>query len=148
MWVWCHPSPNLPVTWVLLAAVLSHRSPITTCTSWWCRQFDELKCQVRPCERTQRRYRADDHRCPYTDLRDQYCRTLASTISVFYRKEIESASNVNRAMFRIAKYLLSPKVCELSTHRHWRLCCSCYSWNSPAKYSCAQGQVYCIQSAS
>ena len=78
-------------------------------TPWWCQEIGELKRQVRLLESTWRRSKTDDHRISYTKLRDRYCRTLASTKAAFYSKEIESASNDNRAMFRIANHLLGRK---------------------------------------
>ena len=78
-------------------------------TPWWCQELGELKRQVRLLERTWRRSRTDDHRISYTNLRGRYCRPLASTKAAFYSKEIESASNDNRAMFRIANHLLGRK---------------------------------------
>ena len=68
---------------------------------------------MRLLERTWRRSRTNDHCISYTKLRDIYCRTLASTKAAFYSKEIESASNDNRAMFRIANYLLGRKCMNL-----------------------------------
>ncbi|KAI0243059.1 Sodium/nucleoside cotransporter 1 [Lamellibrachia satsuma] len=58
-------------------------------------------------------WKTDDSRISYTKLRDRYCRTLASTKAAFYSKEIESASNDNRAMFRIANHLLGRKCMNL-----------------------------------
>ena len=43
-----------------------------------------------------------NHHISYTKLRDRYCRTLASTKAAFNSKEIESALNDSRAMFRIS----------------------------------------------
>ena len=68
---------------------------------------------MRLLESTWRRSRTDDNRISYTKLRDQYCRTLASTKAAFYSKEIESASNDNRAMFCIANHLLGRKCMNL-----------------------------------
>ena len=69
-----------------------------------------MKGQVRLRERTWRRSRTDDHRLSY---RDRYCRTLTSTKAAFYTKEIESAANDNRAMFRVANHLLGRKCMDL-----------------------------------
>ena len=82
-------------------------------TPWWCQEFGELKRQVRLLESTWRRSRTDDNRLSYNKLLDRYCRTLASTKAAFYSKEIESVSNDNRAMFRIANHLLGRKCMNL-----------------------------------
>ena len=82
-------------------------------TRWWCQELGELKRQVHLLERTWRRSRTNDHRISYTKLSDRYCRTLASTKAAFYSKEIGSASNDNRAMFRIANHLLGRKCMNL-----------------------------------
>ena len=82
-------------------------------TPWWCQELGKLKRQVCLLEHTWRRSRTDDHRISYTKLRDRYCRTLASTKAAFYSKQIESASNDNRAMFRIVNHLLCRKCMNL-----------------------------------
>ena len=60
-------------------------------------------------ERKWRQNRTDNYRNCYIALRDQYCRTLASTKAAFYSKVIETASNDTRAMFRITNRLLGRK---------------------------------------
>ena len=57
--------------------------------------------------------RTDNHRISYTKLGDRYCQTLASMKAAFYSKEIESASNHNRAMLCIANHLLGCKYMNL-----------------------------------
>ena len=79
------------------------------CTPWWCQELAELKRQVRLLECTWRRSRTNNHCISYTKLRDRYCQTLAA----FYSKEIESASNNNRAMFRIVNHHLGRKCMNL-----------------------------------
>ena len=81
--------------------------------SWWCQELGELKRQLRLRERTWRRNRTDDHLICYTKLRDRYCRTLASTKAAIHCKEIGSASNDNRAVFRVANHLLGRKSMNL-----------------------------------
>ena len=76
---------------------------------WWCRKLDEMKRQVRVCERKWRRNRTDNHRICYTALSYKYCRTLASIKAAFYCKMIETALNVNRVMFLIAIRFLGRK---------------------------------------
>ena len=49
-------------------------------------------------------------------MRDEYCRLLASTKAAFYSREIESASNDNRAMFGIANHLLGRKCGSVLPH--------------------------------
>ena len=85
-------------------------------TPWWNHELDEMRRQVRLREREWRRNRTDDRRLCYTLLRDEYCRLLASTKAAFYSREIESASNDNRAMFRIANHLLGRKSGSVLPH--------------------------------
>ena len=65
-----------------------------------------MKLQVRLRERIWRRSETDHDRLSYTEMRDRYCQSLAATKAEFYSSEIESASNDNRSMFRIANQLL------------------------------------------
>ena len=65
-----------------------------------------MKLQLRLRERIWRRNKTDHDRLSYTEMRDRYCRSLAATKAEFYSSEIESASNDNRSMFRIANQLL------------------------------------------
>ena len=92
-----------------LSCLVNRHAPLAA----WCQELGELKRQVCLRERTWRRSRIDDHRVSYTKLRDQYCRTLASTKAAFHSKEVESASNENRAMFCIANHLLDRKCMKL-----------------------------------
>ena len=85
-------------------------------TPWWNHDLDEMRRQVRLREREWRRNRTDDRRLCYTLLRDEYCRLLASTKAAFYSREIESASNDNRAMFGIANRLLGRKCGSVLPH--------------------------------
>ena len=73
---------------------------------WWNRDIAAMKLQVRLRERIWRRSKMDHDRLSYTEMRDRYCRSLAATKAEFYSSEIESASNDNRSMFRIANKLL------------------------------------------
>ena len=73
---------------------------------WWNRDIAAMKLQVRLRERIWRRSKTDHDRLSYTEMRDRYCRSLAATKAEFYSSEIESASNDNRSMFRIANQLL------------------------------------------
>ena len=66
-------------------------------TPWWNHDLDEMRRQVRLRERG-------------------YCRLLASPKAAFYSREIESASNDNRAMFRIANHLLGRKCGSVLPH--------------------------------
>ena len=99
-----------------LGCLIDHHAPVMhrvvterPHTPWWSHDLDEMKRQVRLREREWRRNRTDDRRRCYTLLRDEYCRLLASTKAAFYSREIEFASNDNRAMFRIANHLLGLK---------------------------------------
>ena len=85
--------------------VVTERPP----SPWWNHDLDGMRRQVRLREREWRHNRTDNRRLCYTLLRDEYCRLLASTKAAFYSSEIESASNDNRAMFRIANHLLGRK---------------------------------------
>ena len=71
-------------------------------TPWWCKKLDDMKRRVRLSERKWRQNRTDNYRNCYIELRDQYCRTLASTKAAFYSKVIETASNriTNRLLGR------------------------------------------------
>ena len=73
---------------------------------WWNRDIAAMKLQVRLRERIWRRSKTDHDRLSYTEMRYRYCRSLAATKAEFYSSEIESASNDNRSMFRIANQLL------------------------------------------
>ena len=99
-----------------IGCLIDHHAPIMhrvvterPHTPWWNHDLDEMRLQVRLREREWRRNRTDDHHLSYTLLRDEYCRLLASTKAAFYSRDIESASNDNRAMFRIANHLLGRK---------------------------------------
>ena len=67
---------------------------------WLNRDIGEMKLQVHLLERIWRSSQTDH------EMRDPYCRTLAATKAECYSSEIESESNDNRSMFRIANQLL------------------------------------------
>ena len=85
-------------------------------TPLWSHDLDEMRRQVCLREREWRRNRTDDRRLCYTLLCEEYCRLLASTKAAFYSRDIESASNDNRAMFRIANHLLVRKCGSFLPH--------------------------------
>ena len=99
-----------------LSCLIVHHAPLVQRTvnerphtPWWCRKLDDMKRRVRLSERKWRQNRTDNYCNCYIELRDQYCRTLASTKAAFYSKVIETASNDTRAMFRITNRLLGRK---------------------------------------
>ena len=85
---------------------------------WWNHDIAEMKLQVRLLERIWRRSQTDHDRLSYTEMRDRYCRSLAATKADFYSSEIESASNDNRSMFRIANQLLGRERQKQTFPRH------------------------------